>query len=140
MSDGENAVVVATPVWAERNYPFNEPPFVTWWLGSLYLFPEEIQLEIAARLRESVHDLAVRAEIDGFLAYTSGQALEPVADLQSSDADEQNGNTFVVGAMAKLRELFRESPWVVGVGVVGLLLAVGKGVWLLATGFLKVVF
>ena len=118
-------------------YAFNEPEFVTWWLGSLYLFPMEDQVAIANHLRASVHEPDVQAEIDGFVAYTSGAWLVAAGE---SPAVDESGAAVARFALAKIREMFRASPWLVGFGVAGLLFAAVQGAWIVAKGFLGIVF
>lgn len=121
-------------------YAFNQPEFVTWWLGSLYLFPIEDQLAIANHLRASVHEPDVQAEIDGFIAYTSGASLLPADEPSTTGPVDESIAAVAKFALAKIREMFRANPWLVGFGVAGLLFAVAQGVWMVAKGFFRIVF
>jgi hypothetical protein len=141
LRESELAVEAPGPAWAQPHYPFNDVGFVTWWLRSLYLFPQEEQFAIASGLRQSVHDPDVQAEIDAFLSLftlpDSPDELQPAVD---APVDLRNGAEVVQFSLAKLREMFRANPWMVTFGVTGLTLAAGKGAWVVAQGFLKIVF
>lgn len=134
-----------SPVVEDLDIPvaFNEPRFVTWWLGTLYLFRPDDQVAIAQRLQEAVHSPAVSREIQAFIEF---HALEgnTMADVESAPPPEANSDDGVFAGVSlvksRLAELWRSSPWMVGLGVAAMAFFIAKGAWFVLREFARVVF
>lgn len=127
-------------------YAFHDPAFVTWWLGSLYLFRPEEQIAIATSLHEAIHEPSVQAELAAFVAFrteTEGvgevsQAAveEPAMPVLSGTRTEQG----IQVAKYKLRQMWDENRWLLIVAAIGLVYVVGKGTWFLSKEVFRLVF
>lgn len=122
---------------------FNEPRFVTWWLGTLYLFKPGDQVAIAQLLKDAVHSPAVTREIQAFIEF---HALEGglSADVESAPPPVAISDEEVLGGVplikSRLAELWRSSPWMVGLGVAAIVFFIAKGAWFVVREFLRIVF
>lgn len=116
---------------------FNEVGFVTWWLGSLYLFPVAEQIAIAGLLRNAVHVPEVQREIDAFIEFHSPLDSEVPEEPEVSTEGRRSGFALVV---KNLVELWRANPWPVSLGVLAILFMGAKGLWFVAREFLRLVF
>lgn len=122
---------------------FNEPRFVTWWLGTLYLFKPGDQVAIAQLLQDAVHSPAVTREIQAFIEF---HALEAglSADVESAPPPVASSDEEVLGGVplikSRLAELWRSSPWMVGLGVAAIVFFIAKGAWFVVREFFRIVF
>ena len=133
------------PVTEDLDIPvaFNEPRFVTWWLGTLYLFKPDDQVAIAQLLQDAVHSPAVTREIQAFIEF---HALEGglSADVESAPPPVASSDEEVLGGVplikSRLAELWRSSPWMVGLGVAAIVFFIAKGAWFVVREFFRIVF
>ncbi len=121
-------------------YAFHEPRFVTWWLGSLHLFPPQDQIGIATALRGTLHNVAVQEEIDAFIALTAQENGLAAAEQDADALDGSPGEDKPRAALAMYKQLFGSHPWLVVLGTLGVLVLVLKGLLGIARGLFSVVF
>lgn len=124
-------------------YAFYDPAFLTWWLGSLYVFPASDQVEIAMGLRSALHTPELQAEIDAFIAHLEGDTRdEPTAEPERAVAVSPPGyvTTGPEQALSAAKVLYDRNPWLVGLGLAGLAIALVKGALFLASEFFRIVF
>ncbi|GEM_PF-2233826 len=127
---------------ATAEYPFHDADFVSWWLGSLFLLPPQLQIEAALSVNASVHKVGVREVLDAFVAEMSaGQPREAdeSAPPQGPEGEPVPQNALDAAAW-KLRQLWRASPLATAVGVLGLGYGVVKGLLAVAGAFVRIVF
>lgn len=117
---------------------FNEVGFVTWWLGTLYLFPVAEQVAIAGLLRNAVHVPEVQREIDAFIEFHL--PTDPEGAEEPEVVSAAGGRTGFALVAKNLVELWRANPWPVSLGVLAILFMVAKGLWFVATEFFRLVF
>ncbi len=130
---------------AAAEYPFHDADFVSWWLGSLFLLPPQLQIESALSVNASVHKAEVREVLDAFVAETSaGQPGQPGevegAGPPQGPEGEPVPQTALDAAGWRLRELWRASPFATAIGVLGLGYGVVKGLLALGSAFVRIVF
>lgn len=142
-------VIAANPGLADPAIPdldipvaFNEPRFVTWWLGTLYLFRPSEQLAIAQLLMDAVHTAAVSREIQAFieLQKIEGDAQDAAEEAPRESAmsgDPRHGIALVSG---RLIELGRANPWMLGLGLAAIAWYIVKGAWFIGTELFRIIF
>ncbi len=135
---------VTDPLIPDLEIPvaFNEPRFVTWWLGTLYLFRPSDQVAIAQLLMDAVHTGPVSREIQAFieLHQIEGDTLDaagesPVDPLLSGDP-----RLGIALVRSRLIELGRANPWMLGAGLAAIAWFIAKGAWFIGTELFRIVF
>jgi hypothetical protein len=127
---------------APAEYPFHDADFVSWWLGSLFLLPPQLQIESALSVNASVHKAEVREVLNAFVAEMSaGQPGETEgAGPPQGPEGEPVPQTALDAAGWRLRQLWRASPFATAIGVLGLGYGVVKGLLAVAGAFVRIVF
>ena len=69
----------AVPAAQWPSYAFNDPAFVTWWLGSLYLLQPSDQAIVADVLRGAIHEPGIQEELSAFIALRTGDGEQVLA-------------------------------------------------------------
>lgn len=127
-------------------YAFHDPSFVTWWLGSLYLFKPEDQIAIASSLHEAIHEPTVQAELAAFVAFRNGsdgidEVSQPTAwEAETPVLSGTRTEQVIQVAKYKLRQMWDESRWLLIVAAIGLVYVVGKGTWLVLKESFRIIF
>lgn len=117
-------------------YAFHDPAFVEWWLGSLYLMAPADQIAVAEVIFESIHIPEVKERIARFIQSQAVEAGTDQATSVTQQMPEFEGALLQrVGQMLRFHlQVYRnENPKMFYVFLAGMLFAVGKGVWVLAT-------
>jgi hypothetical protein len=132
----------SVPSDIEMPVTFNEPRFVTWWLGTLYLFKPADQVAIAQLLLEAVHHPQVSREISAFIALQTLDEAEPPEHqpLAGVGAGSEPNAPAIAVLRSSLHDYWRTNPWMLGVGAVAIVFFMAKGAWLIGKELFRIVF
>lgn len=121
---------------------FNEPRFVTWWLGTLYLFKPADQVAIAQLLLDAVHNPQVSREIQAFIALQATDEVESPQGLPRAGEglEVEPDSPAIAVVRSSLQEYWRTNPWMLGAGVVAIAFFMAKGAWLIGKELFRIVF